>query len=148
MLNAFIWLPIIGAILIAYTPLEAKKVRGLALTLSVVLLLLNILLGWQFDPSNPQMQFTVNLPWINFLGFNYALGVDGLSFSLLFLNSILTIIALYASGTEVNRPRFYYSRKSFHAHTLLFYILYPSLHYRSAGKTASNIFVIINVFVI
>jgi NAD(P)H-quinone oxidoreductase subunit 4 len=29
MLNAFIWLPIIGAILIAYTPLEAKKVRGL-----------------------------------------------------------------------------------------------------------------------
>jgi NAD(P)H-quinone oxidoreductase subunit 4 len=109
MLNAFIWLPIIGAILIAYTPLEAKKVRGLALTLSVVLLLLNILLGWQFDPSNPQMQFTVNLPWINFLGFNYVLGVDGLSFSLLFLNSILTIIALYASGTEVNRPRFYYS---------------------------------------
>ncbi|NCR71078.1 MAG: NADH-quinone oxidoreductase subunit M [Microcystis wesenbergii Mw_MB_S_20031200_S109] len=109
MLNAFIWLPIIGAILIAYTPLEAKKVRGLALTLAVVLLLLNILLGWQFDPSNPQMQFTVNLPWINFLGFNYALGVDGLSFSLLFLNSILTIIALYASGTEVNRPRFYYS---------------------------------------
>ncbi|MFM7903806.1 MAG: NAD(P)H-quinone oxidoreductase subunit D4, partial [Microcystis sp.] len=61
MLNAFIWLPIIGAILIAYTPLEAKKVRGLALTLAVVLLLLNILLGWQFDPSNPQMQFTVNL---------------------------------------------------------------------------------------
>jgi NAD(P)H-quinone oxidoreductase subunit 4 len=55
------------------------------------------------------MQFTVNLPWINFLGFNYALGVDGLSFSLLFLNSILTIIALYASGTGVNRPRFYYS---------------------------------------
>jgi NAD(P)H-quinone oxidoreductase subunit 4 len=55
------------------------------------------------------MQFTVNLPWINFLGFNYALGVDGLSFSLLFLNSLLTIIALYASGTEVNRPRFYYS---------------------------------------
>jgi NAD(P)H-quinone oxidoreductase subunit 4 len=55
------------------------------------------------------MQFTVNLPWINFLGFNYALGVDGLSFSLLFLNSILTIIALYASGTEVNRPKFYYS---------------------------------------
>jgi NAD(P)H-quinone oxidoreductase subunit 4 len=109
MLNAFIWLPIIGAILIAYTPLEAKKVRGLALTLSVVLLLLNILLGWQFDPSNPQMQFTVNLPWINFLGFNYVLGVDGLSFSLLFLNSILTIIALYASGTEVNRPKFYYS---------------------------------------
>jgi len=50
-----------------------------------------------------------NLPWINFLGFNYALGVDGLSFSLLFLNSILTIIALYASGTEVNRPKFYYS---------------------------------------
>lgn len=105
----FYWLPIIGAILIAYTPLEAKKVRGLALTLAVVLLLLNILLGWQFDPSNPQMQFTVNLPWINFLGFNYALGVDGLSFSLLFLNSILTIIALYASGTEVNRPKFYYS---------------------------------------
>ncbi len=58
---------------------------------------------------SPQMQFTVNLPWINFLGFNYALGVDGLSFSLLFLNSLLTIIALYASGTGVNRPRFYYS---------------------------------------
>jgi NAD(P)H-quinone oxidoreductase subunit 4 len=109
MLNAFIWLPIIGAILIAYSPLDAKKVRGLALTLSIVLLLLNILLCWQFDPSNPQMQLTVNLPWINFLGFNYALGIDGLSFPLLFLNSLLTIIALYASGTEINRPRFYYS---------------------------------------
>jgi NAD(P)H-quinone oxidoreductase subunit 4 len=109
MLNAFIWLPIIGAIIIAYTPLEAKKVRGIALTLSIVLLLLNIILCGQFDPSNPQMQLTVNLPWINFIGLNYALGVDGLSFPLLFLNSLLTLIALYASGTEVNRPRFYYS---------------------------------------
>jgi NAD(P)H-quinone oxidoreductase subunit 4 len=109
MLNAFIWIPIIGAMILGFTPIEATRTRGLALVVASILLGLNILLGFQFDPSNAAMQLTIDLSWISSIGFNYSLGIDGLSFPLLFLNSLLTVIAIYASGNDIQRPRFYYA---------------------------------------
>jgi NAD(P)H-quinone oxidoreductase subunit 4 len=108
MLNAFIWIPIIGAIVLGFTPLEGNRTRSLALVFAIVLLLLNILLGFQFDPANPNLQLPIDLPWLSAIGLHYSLGLDGLSFPLLFLNSLLTVIALYASGKDIQRPRFYY----------------------------------------
>jgi NAD(P)H-quinone oxidoreductase subunit 4 len=55
------------------------------------------------------MQFAEYLPWIEGLGLNYHLGLDGLSLPLLGLNSLLTVIAIWASDRDIQRPRFYYA---------------------------------------
>jgi NAD(P)H-quinone oxidoreductase subunit 4 len=73
------------------------------------LLGVTILVGWQFDLGNPQMQFVEYWPWLPSLGLNYHLGVDGLSLPLLFLNSILVVVAIFSTNLTLERPRFYYA---------------------------------------
>jgi NAD(P)H-quinone oxidoreductase subunit 4 len=111
MLSALVWVPFLGAVLIAFLPgkIEASRARAIALIFATGILVLNLVLGFQFDASNPDMQFSEYLPWVNWLGLNYHLGIDGLSFPLVFINSLLTLIAIYSSDTNINRPRFYYA---------------------------------------
>ncbi len=111
MLSALIWLPILGAIVTVLLPesVSAKGFRSVALTVAIALLILSIILGWQFDLTQPQMQFTEYVAWIDWLGWHYSLGVDGLSLPLLFLNSFLTVIAILISDRDLIRPRFYYT---------------------------------------
>jgi NAD(P)H-quinone oxidoreductase subunit 4 len=111
MLSVLIWVPLLGAIAIAFLPgnIEGARCRWLALILASSILIWNLVLGLQFEPSNPQVQFSEYLPWISWLGLNYHLGIDGLSFPLLFLNSLLTVIAIYSSSPTIQRPRFYYA---------------------------------------
>ncbi|MGP0128279.1 MAG: NADH-quinone oxidoreductase subunit M [cyanobacterium endosymbiont of Rhopalodia musculus] len=109
-LSALIWIPLVGAILIAFWPgkLNSVHCRLLAMVIASIPLIINIILSFNFDPTNPNVQFTEYLPWITRIGLNYHLGVDGLSFPLIFLNSLLTLISIYASSQTIKRSRFYY----------------------------------------
>ncbi len=111
MLSALIWGPILGALLVALAPNppESGRTRLLALAITASLFVLTVVLGLQFDLGNAQMQFVENLSWLPSLGLRYHLGVDGLSFPLLCLNSLLTFIAVYSSSDSLPRPRFYFS---------------------------------------
>lgn len=111
MLSAFVWIPFVVAAAIAFYPLTGKKVsyRQVALIAMIALLLLNLIVGFQFAPANPQMQLVEYIPWIHWLGLSYHLGLDGLSFPLLCLNSLLSFIAIYSSNENIPRPQFYYS---------------------------------------
>nr|ADN14849.1 proton-translocating NADH-quinone oxidoreductase, chain M [Gloeothece verrucosa PCC 7822] len=111
MLSAFVWVPFLAAIAIAFLPMkvDGSQTRLITLVIAGGILLLNIILGFQFDPTNLQSQFSENIPWISSLGLNYHLGIDGLSFPLLFINSLLTLIAIYSSSQSLERPRFYYA---------------------------------------
>jgi NAD(P)H-quinone oxidoreductase subunit 4 len=111
MLSTLVWVPFLGAALIAFYPgkLEAIHTRKVALVVASGVLILNLVLGFQFDPTNPDIQFSEYLPWINWLGLSYHLGIDGLSFPLIFINSLLTLIAIYSSIESIGRPRFYYA---------------------------------------
>jgi NAD(P)H-quinone oxidoreductase subunit 4 len=82
------------------------------------------------------MQFSEFVPWIDTLGLNYFLGVDGLSLPLLALTGLLTWIAIYSSGESVARPRLYYALillvnagvvGSFVAQNLLLFVLFYEL---------------------
>ena len=55
------------------------------------------------------MQFTEQLPWVDWLGLSYHLGVDGISLPLIILNQLLTLIAILSSPDKLERPRLYYS---------------------------------------
>ena len=111
MLSLLIWLPIVGAAIVALLPanLSTKQVRSIAVWLSGGILLWTIWLLTRFNLADPGLQFREYLPWLERLGLNYELGVDGLSLVLLVLNSLLTWIAALSSDEKIDRPRLFYS---------------------------------------
>ena len=111
MLSALILIPLLGAALMGFLPQKEPKniARSVALAMAVSVLILNIVLGFQFDSTVAGFQFAENIPWIEWIGLNYHLGIDGLSLPLIFLNSLLTVIAIVSSSKSIERPRLYYS---------------------------------------
>ncbi len=107
MLSTLIWFPVFGAIAITFLPLRQLKLA--ALTISGAIFLWTLWIAAQFDFTNPLLQLSEYLPWLEALGLDYQLGVDGLSMPLVILNSLLTWIAIYSSKEETERPRLFYS---------------------------------------
>ncbi len=107
MLSTLIWLPVLGAIVVALLPASRSKLT--ALTISIVALLWTAWVASQFNIANPFFQQQEYLPWISALGLDYQLGVDGLSLPLVILNSLLTCIVVYSSQQDIDRPRLFYS---------------------------------------
>ncbi|MFB8797597.1 MAG: NADH-quinone oxidoreductase subunit M [Microcoleus sp.] len=111
MLSALIWIPILGAALIGFWPgsVSSKIVRNSAIAIAGITLILSVILATQFDTSTGELQFAEFIPWIDVLGLNYNLGVDGLSLPLVILNCLLTGVAIYSTDESLRRPRLYYS---------------------------------------
>jgi NAD(P)H-quinone oxidoreductase subunit 4 len=111
MLSTLILLPLLGAALIGFYPsvISGKLARGVALAFAVIIFLWTVFLTIEFNPGDVGQQFAESFPWIDALGLNYNLGIDGLSLPLLLLNGLLTCIAIYSSDESIQRPRFYYS---------------------------------------
>ncbi|MGF1513541.1 MAG: NADH-quinone oxidoreductase subunit M [Elainellaceae cyanobacterium] len=111
MLSVLIWLPMVGALVLGFLPqaLSAKQVRWGALWTSGGLLLYTLWLASRFDLAEPGLQMQTSLPWIEPLGLDYALGVDGLAMVLLLLNALLTWVAVFSSKQDVARPRLFYA---------------------------------------
>ncbi|HAX80694.1 MAG TPA: NADH-quinone oxidoreductase subunit M [Cyanobacteria bacterium UBA11372] len=110
MLSTLIWLPVLGAAVIGFLPgnQTANQLRNIALGIATAIVLATFWLVSQFDITSSQMQFQEFIPWIPQLGLNYKLGIDGISFPLLALSSLLIWIAIIASN-NIQRPRLYYS---------------------------------------
>lgn len=111
MLSALIWIPLLGAAFIGFWPqgMNPNRARLMALVAAGATCLWTIVLASQFNLSQASQQFLEFIPWIETLGLNYHLGVDGLSLPLLVLNGLLTCIALYSSDASIQRSRFYYA---------------------------------------
>jgi len=85
---------------------------GAALTF---LLSLILLVFYNYSPGVlpgtglTQMQFALNLPWLEQLGIRYHVGVDGLAMLLVILTTLLTLISLLVSWDPIQkREREYY----------------------------------------
>ena len=108
MLSALIWLPVIGALAIAFLPQSEVK-KGSAVVATAILILDLILLR-QFDIKIPTFQLTENIPWLENLGLNYSLGVDGLSLPLVVLNGLLTwLIVCFCDRQIKERNKLFYT---------------------------------------
>jgi NAD(P)H-quinone oxidoreductase subunit 4 len=138
MLSILIWLPLIGAALIGFYPqdLALTRVRNIAVAIASVTFLYTLFLFTQFNLGITGLQLEENFAWIETLGLNYRLGVDGLSLPLLALNSFLTLIVIYGSKPEMQRSRLYYAliltvcsvvSGAFVAQNLLLFILFYEL---------------------
>ena len=111
MLSVLIVMPLLAAALIGFWPgnISGKLSRQVAFLFAIIIFLWTVVLAVKFNPAQASQQFTEFIPWIESLGLNYNLGIDGLSLPLLVLNGLLTCIAIYSSNESLQRPRFYYS---------------------------------------
>ena len=111
MLSTLIVVPLLGAAIIGLLPVKisSRACRLLALLFASIFFIWTIVIAYFFQTNNVSQQFIEFLPWIDALGLNYHLGIDGLSLPLLVLNGLLTCIAIYSSDTSIPRARFYYT---------------------------------------
>ncbi|MEY2983819.1 MAG: dehydrogenase subunit 4, Involved in fixation [Cyanobacteriota bacterium] len=111
MLTLLLLLPIAGALIVGFFPgnIEAKRLRQITELFAILTLIWSLLVLFKFDLTSSQFQFQESLPWIPQLGLSYRLGIDGVSLPLVILNSLLTGIAIYSIGPNLDRSRLYYA---------------------------------------
>lgn len=138
MLSALIWIPVLGAAVVGLLPdsIAKDRLRQISIAVISIVLVWSLYLANQFDVISIGLQFQEDLPWLDSLGLTYRLGLDGLSLPLLILNNFLTLIALFCSDRDVQRPRLYYLlillintgvSGAFLAHNLLLFFLFYEL---------------------
>jgi len=111
MLSVLIWFPAVAALVVTLLPqsVSGQQVRTVALWLSGAMVGWALWLASRFDPSNPALQMQEYWPWIEPLGLDYRLGLDGLALVLVVLSALLTWIAIFSSRPETPRSRLFYA---------------------------------------
>ena len=111
MLSLIIFLPLIGAILIALMPRAATGLmRWAAIGFSLATLVVSLVLLFGFNNAQAGYQFVESYKWIEQYGIGYKLGVDGVSIWMLMLTTAIFPIAIFASqGAIHDRQKEYYA---------------------------------------
>ncbi|MFA5138951.1 MAG: NADH-quinone oxidoreductase subunit M [Elusimicrobiota bacterium] len=114
-LSAIILLPLLGAAIILCVPKDKPRVvQGIAVAALVLDLLLALWALASFDPGTLQMDalsfsFVEKLPWIPSLDIHYHVGADGLSFPLILLTALLSLVAgVYSLNITVRVKEFFF----------------------------------------
>ena len=109
-LSAIVFLPVVGAILIAFIPgLSKGLIKRLAGIFTLIPFVLSIILFSNFDRSLGAVQFEEQLSWIPAINANYHLGVDGLSMPLMILTAFLGFMVVLISWKTELRVREYFA---------------------------------------
>ncbi len=109
-LSTLIFLPVLGAILIAFVKRANENfIKWLSLLISVVSFILSIPLFINFDKTTARMQFVEAYEWVPSWGIKYAIGVDGISVLFVLLSTILTVLCIMVSwkGIKEKTKEFY-----------------------------------------
>ena len=105
-LSLAIWVPIVAgvAVLVLGRDSDAGKARWTALVGALAGFLVTIPLYTRFDVTTSAMQFVERREWIPYFDIYYHLGVDGISVLLVILNSLVTLLVIWA-GWEAIKVR-------------------------------------------
>ncbi|MCC5809915.1 MAG: NADH-quinone oxidoreductase subunit M [Ectothiorhodospiraceae bacterium] len=109
LLSLLIWMPILGGALVLLLGDERESQgRVLAMVIGLATFLFSLLLITGFQPGTADMQFVELRPWVEALGVNYHLGVDGISMPLIVLTTFSTVLVLIAAwGRIAYKPNLY-----------------------------------------
>ncbi len=95
--------PLVGVLVIMALPRGRDlMVKQVALATSLVVLVLTIVIGLQFDPSGARFQMAEAHDWIPAFGVQYAVGVDGIALVLIALIAVLVPVVLLASWNDAD----------------------------------------------
>jgi NADH-quinone oxidoreductase subunit M len=108
-LTSTIFIPLIGAMLILATPEDKKGlIRGIGIGFSAIAFAVTLWMFFAFDRTTSAMQFVERANWIPSFHVQYYLGVDGLSYPMLILTTLLCLLSLVASLHIENRVKEYF----------------------------------------
>ena len=110
LLSAIVFVPALGALLLLVVPSSAHRaIRWIALGTALLSFGLSLLL-LGYDPAGAEFQFRENLPWIEFFGISYTLGIDGISVVLVILTTLLSVVAIVYSWEPIQtKVKAYYA---------------------------------------
>ena len=101
-LSLLIWIPILGAIVVAFLPRDKDNlIRYTSAVVTGLQFVFAIVLWKKFDLSDGSMQFMEKYEWIPSLNISYILGVDGLSLPMVLLTGMLFFIGVFVSWNIV-----------------------------------------------
>ena len=108
MLTLFlIFFPLFASLVLLLTRPQNAKLW--AFVASIIELVVSIIVACTFDKSSAATQFTFNTPWIQSLGLNFSVGIDGISLLLVLLTTVLVPFIIFSSfKTEYKRPAIFY----------------------------------------
>jgi len=107
-LHVLLVLPLVGAIPVLLGP--ARLARGTALVITVLEFLLSVGLWWAVDTNPGTLQLTSSMPWIPAWGISYAVGIDGISLTMVLLTTLLMPLCVLGSWNYITqRERGYYA---------------------------------------
>src|SRR3989344_1336662 len=99
--------PLIAAFLVFF--LKGKNARIAALGFSVVEFALSVFAWYQFKSDPLSKQLYLNCTWIESLGVNFAVGLDGMSLLMVLLTTFLVpIIILSSFKNDYEKPNAFY----------------------------------------
>src|SRR6202451_4677416 len=111
-LSTILFTPLIGAILMFFIPRERADLhRWMGNLFGFLGFLVSLPLIWRFqsEAGAPQFQFVENASWIPSVGAHFTLGIDGLSFLMVMLTTVLGAIAILSSWSAIHkREKEYY----------------------------------------
>ncbi len=99
-LSVVTFLPLAGAIVIAFLNKDAKgNARWIALWTTLITFLVSLLIWLHFDKTNPGFQFVEEYAWLGPL--KYKMGVDGISMLFVILTTFLMPLCILASWEAI-----------------------------------------------
>jgi NADH-quinone oxidoreductase subunit M len=102
-LSLLIFFPLAAALFILIFFRKGKSSMWAAFVASVIEFIITLPLMANFDKSEAGMQFVEKAWWIKSIGVQYFLGVDGISILMVFLTTLLTMIAILGSFTYIQK---------------------------------------------
>jgi len=102
-LSVVVFLPIVGAIFIAFLHDDEAGVRNarwIALWTTLITFVISLILVWRFDSASADFQFLEKRPWLGGT-ITYSMGVDGISLPFVILTTALMPITILTSWTSV-----------------------------------------------
>jgi len=113
LLSLIVFLPVLGAIVLAFVPSgkdDVARYITLGCTIGVLVLCVIGFFGkgeTEFNVAQASMQSVFNQPWIPSFNIDYYMGLDGISFPLVMLTALVSALAMGASWSITKHVKGY-----------------------------------------
>ena len=104
LLNLLLYLPVIGAAILAFVPArDDARIRWISLVVMILQLVIAAYLYERFDASDPGLQFATRIPWIADWGVYYHIGLDGMNLLLVLLTAFLGPLVVAGAFSAITK---------------------------------------------
>ncbi len=108
-LSLTLLLPFLGALLVACIPANFRfLIQLIALFTTGLSLLFGIFVFVSFDPAAPGYQPSQSVSWVDTLGIQYRVGVDGINVGIILMATIVAFAATCVAGSVTERVKEFY----------------------------------------